>query len=236
MSVLPIWRQQELMLQRVATALGPELCREMAFVGGCTTALMLTDEIGLQSVRFTDDVDLIVHVLGGSGWYALMEQLQGCGFHPDQEDAVICRMRLAGTLPLIVDFMPDDAAILGFSNRWYSDALRTARSHALPDGTIIRVVLPAYFVATKLAAYEGRGNNDPLASRDIEDLLTVIDGREALLTELQVAEPLLRQTVAGQLRDLLAHPDFDYAVQSTARGNRQREDLIIKRINVLTRI
>lgn len=75
-----------------------------------------------------------------------------------------------------------------------------------------------------------------MASRDIEDLLSVIDGREALLTELQVAEPLLRQTVAGQLRDLLAHQDFDYAVQSTARGNRQREDLIIKRINVLTRI
>lgn len=236
MSELPIWRQQELMLQRVATALGPELCLQMAFVGGCTTALMLTDEISLQSVRFTDDVDLIVHVLGGSGWYALQEQLQSRGFHPDQEDAVICRMRLAGTLPLIVDFMPDDAAILGFTNRWYTDALRTAHSHTLPDGTIIRVVLPAYFVATKLAAYEGRGNNDPLASRDIEDLLTVIDGREGLLEEMQAADLVLRQVVAEQLRVLLAHPDADYAVQSTARGSHQREDLIFQRLNALARI
>ena len=28
----------ESMLDTVAAALGPELCREMAFVGGCTTA------------------------------------------------------------------------------------------------------------------------------------------------------------------------------------------------------
>lgn len=233
---LPIWRQQELMLQRVATALGPELCSQMAFVGGCTTALMLTDDVSRQSVRFTDDVDLIVHVLGGSGWYALQEQLQRLGFHPDQEEAVICRMRLRGTPPLIVDFMPDDAAILGFTNRWYTDALRTARQHALPDGTTIRVVLPAYFVATKLAAYAGRGNSDPLASRDIEDLLSVIDGRESLLIELQAADPLLREVVAEQIRALLQHPDVDYAVQSTARGNRQREDLIMQRLGALTRL
>lgn len=236
MSDSPIWRQQELMLQCVATALGPELCSQMAFVGGCTTALMLTDEISRQSVRFTDDVDLIVHVMGGSGWYALQEQLQRRGFHPDQEDAVICRMRLPGTFPLIVDFMPDDAAILGFTNRWYSDALGSARNHALPDGTIIRVVLPAYFVATKLAAYQGRGNNDPLASRDIEDLLSVIDGRESLLIELQAANPLLRQVVAEQIRHLLQHSDVDYAVQSTARGNRQREELIMQRLEAITLI
>lgn len=238
MSELPVWRQQELMLQQVAAALGPELCREMAFVGGCTTALMLTDEASLQSVRFTDDVDLIVHVLGGTGWYALQEQLQMRGFHPSPEDAVICRMRLAkaGARPLIVDFMPDDVSILGFANRWYADALRTAQNHVLPDGTNIRIVSPVYFVATKLEAYAGRGNNDPLASRDIEDLLGVIDGREALLTEVRAADPVLRQVVAEQFRALLAHPDFDYAVQSTARGNRQREDLIFQRLDALTRI
>lgn len=235
MSPAPAWRQQELMLQRVAVALGPELAAQMAFVGGCTTALMLTDAISRESVRFTDDVDLIVHVLGGASWYALQARLQQRGFLVSAEDEVICRMRLAtgGVSPLIVDFMPDDERILGFSNRWYADALRTAQNYTLPDGTVIRLVTPVYFVATKLEAYRGRGNDDPMASRDIEDLLTVIDGRESLRAELGAADPALQQVVAAQLRELLAHPDFEYAVQSTARGNAQREALLFRRLEAM---
>lgn len=224
------------MLQRVAQALGPELAAQMAFVGGCTTALMLTDVVSRESVRFTDDVDLIVHVLGGASWYALQAQLQQRGFQVSPEDEVICRMRLAagGASPLIVDFMPDDQDILGFSNRWYADALRTAQDHALPDGTLIRLVTPVYFVATKLEAYRGRGNNDPIFSRDIEDLLTVVDGRESLVAELAAADPVLKQVVAEQLGELLPDTDFEYAVQSTARGNAQREALLFKRLQALT--
>lgn len=236
MSAPPVaWRQQELMLQQVALALGEEMVAQMAFVGGCTTALMLTDAISRESVRFTDDVDLIVHVLGGSAWYALQEQLQARGFYPSPEDAVICRLRLArkDSLPLIVDFMPDDASILGFSNRWYAEALHHAQDQLLPDGTRIRVVSPVHFVATKLEAYQGRGNNDPLASRDVEDLLHVIDGRVELLAEMQAADPALRLAVSAHLTALLAHQDFQYAVQSTARGNRAREALIFRRLEAL---
>lgn len=110
----------ESMLDTVAAALGPELCREMAFVGGCTTALMLTDEISRESVRFTDDVDLIIHVLGFPDWMAKQAVLKQKGFTQSHEDEVICHMRLQGRLsqPLIVDFMPDNEKILGFSNRW----------------------------------------------------------------------------------------------------------------------
>jgi predicted nucleotidyltransferase len=235
MSPAPAWRQQELMLQRVAVALGPELLAQTAFVGGCTTALMVTDAVSREAVRFTDDVDLIVHVLGGADWYALQARLQARGFGVSPEDEVICRMRLAagGVSPLIVDFMPDDETILGFSNRWYADALRTARPHSLPDGTVIRLVTPVYFVATKLEAFQGRGNNDPLGSRDIEDLLTVLDGRETLSAELAAADPGLQQVIAGQLTALLAHPDFEYAVQSTVRGNAQREALLFRRLEAI---
>lgn len=63
MNAVPAWRQQELMLGLVATALGPELSREMAFVGGCTTALLLTDAVSREGVRSTDDVDLILQRL-----------------------------------------------------------------------------------------------------------------------------------------------------------------------------
>ena len=94
MSEQPIWKMQEHMLQQVAQALGPELCRGMAFVGGCTTALMLTDAASREEVRLTEDVDLIVHVLTRGGWYMLEDSLRQRGFRSSLDEEVICRMRL----------------------------------------------------------------------------------------------------------------------------------------------
>ena len=45
----------------------------------------------------------------------------------------------------------------------------------------------------------GRGNNDPLASHDIEDLLNVVDGCEALQQEIEQAEPILKTYIAQQI-------------------------------------
>ncbi|MCF6211330.1 MAG: hypothetical protein L3J88_04635 [Gammaproteobacteria bacterium] len=52
------------MLLPVAEALGEELLAHVAFVGGSTTAFLVTDPITRQAVRFTEDVDLIFHVDG----------------------------------------------------------------------------------------------------------------------------------------------------------------------------
>src|SRR5690606_36978320 len=217
---------------RVATALGADLLRQVAFVGGCTTGLLITDPISREAVRYTDDVDLIVHVMGLGSWYQLQQEIAGRGFRVSPEDEVIWRTRLrdGSGSDLIVDFMPDDAAILGFGNRWYAGALREADNHTLPTGTVIRVVSPAHFLGTKLEAYRGRGNNDPLASRDIEDILNVVDGRNSLLADVAAAAAPLRTDIATGIAGLLRHRDFDYAVQAAARNNRQREELIFQRL------
>lgn len=76
---------------------------------------------------------------------------------------------------LKVDFMPD-VSILGFSNRWYAKGIETAVHHVLIDTIAIKCLTPELFVATKLDAYLGRGNNDLLGSRDMEDILLVVDG------------------------------------------------------------
>jgi hypothetical protein len=229
------WSLQAVMLHRVAAALGPELLRQVAFVGGCTTGLLITDAVSREAVRYTDDVDLIVHVMGPGSWYRLQQELAAKGFRTSPEDEVICRTRLRDTsgADLIVDFMPDDAAILGFSNRWYADALRDATDHVLTGGTVIRVVSPAHFLGTKLEAYRGRGNNDPLGSRDIEDILNVVDGRDALAAEIAAASAALRADIAAGIKELMRHRDFDYAVQATARNNRQREELVFNRLEAI---
>jgi hypothetical protein len=116
------------MLQTVAEAVGDELRERLVFVGGCTTALFITDEIVLEGVRATDDVDLIVDLVGNAQWVQLQNQLRQKGFTESPEDDVICRMRLGD---LKVDFMPDDETILGFSNRWYAKGIETAVTSSL---------------------------------------------------------------------------------------------------------
>lgn len=193
------------MLKTVAIALGDDLRSRLVFVGGCTTALFITDPVTLEDVRSTDDIDLIVDLAGFAEWTALLEQLRLKGFVEAADEAVICRMRLG---PLKVDFMPDDDTILGFSNRWYATGIETAVSRTLADDLEIRVLTSPIFVATKLEAFKGRGQNDLFLSRDAEDILLIVDGREELAEEIAAASKELREFIGQAFRDLLEHADF----------------------------
>lgn len=213
------------MLLPVAHALGEELLAHVAFVGGSTTAFLITDPITRQAVRFTEDVDLIVHVEGQAQWQRWQRMLQARGFTQSMEDDVICRMRLGA---LKVDLMPDDESILGFSNRWYRQAIEHAQPYRLNDSITINLLAPAYFIATKLEAYHGRGSNDPLSSHDLEDIINLIDGREELAGEILGAGADIRQYIADQFLALQKHPNFDYAIQGNLQDS-NRADLFYQR-------
>ena len=107
------YNQLNEMLVVVARALGDDLLKEVAFLGGCTTGLLLTDTASKEAVRYTDDVDLITHVIGFSGWIKFQNRIKERGFKESMEDNINCRMHLND---LIVDFMPDDEKILGYSS------------------------------------------------------------------------------------------------------------------------
>jgi len=216
------------MLLKVARALGDELLQEVAFLGGCTTGLLITDKFSKEAIRYTDDVDLVTHVAGYPGWLKFQKRIRARGFKESMEDNINCRMRLNG---LIVDFMPDDEKILGYSNRWYRKALQSAEEYELEKGLVIKLITPIFFIATKLEAYKGRGANDPIQSRDLEDILNVIDGRIELVDELSHSSADLQKYIQGEFKRLLEHPDFEYVVQSTAQGSSEREELIFKRLD-----
>jgi predicted nucleotidyltransferase len=222
------------MLKAVANALGDQLRSEMAFVGGSTTGLLITDEFTREQVRGTDDVDLIVHVIGHRGFNLLQKQLAEHGFRVavpiPGEESPICAMTLG---ELRVDFMPDDEAVLGFSNRWYRDAIVTAGLHDLGDGLQIRLVSPPYFIATKLEAWNGRGNGDALESRDIEDIINLVDGRPALLDEVAACSADMRQYIAEEVVKLLDDRNFEYAIQSHTGNSTERESIIFARFEKL---
>lgn len=218
------------MLEAVAEGIGHDLRQRLVFVGGCTTALFVTDPITLEDVRATTDVDLIVDLAGYGEWTQLQEQLRRKGFLESPDDDIICRMRLGD---LKVDFMPDDEKILGFSNRWYRKSIATAVTHQLTESLDIRRLVPPLFVATKLEAYRGRGGNDPLTSHDLEDIFIVVDGREELIGEVLEADMDVREFIAQQLRDLQRHRDFDNFLEGNIRGPEGRIQIMRERLDAL---
>ena len=100
------------------------LLDQIAFVGGCVTGLLLTDPAAAP-VRPTLDVDAIIAIASYAEFTQLGIRLRDLGFrHSLAEGAPICRW-LNGDL--ILDLMPTDPSILGFSNIWYGPLWRTPR-------------------------------------------------------------------------------------------------------------
>lgn len=199
------------LIEFVADGLGEEFLAEVAFVGGCTTAMLVTDTVVLDDIRFTDDVDLVIELAGISAWQRLTERLAAKNFMITGEDEVNCRFRFND---VVVDVMPSDPVVLGYANRWFVEGLAKADKFTLPSGIIIQIFKPAYFLATKLEAFSGRGNGDPY-HKDVEDIIIVIDGREELLDEVRQAEPELREYITTGIRELVALNGIDYVIESS---------------------
>jgi len=220
------------MVERMASALGG-LRERVVFLGGSAAGLLLTDPAA-PDLRTTMDVDVVIEVGTRTGYWKLEKEMRALGFRPDRrEGAPICRWVIHG---MALDLMPSDAGLLGFGNRWYPGAIRTAWLCCLPGGTRIRVVAPPFFLATKMEAYQSRGGGDYLASHDLEDLVAVIDGRPEIVAEVASSEPEVRGYLADVLARFLADPAFPYALQGHLPpdpGSQKRLPLLLSRMRAL---
>ena len=169
-------RNREL-FESVVSLLAPIL-DELVFVGGCTTGIFVTDPAA-GGIRPTKDVDAIVDVTSYAQYAALSDRLRALGLVEDTtEGAPLCRWRQAS---VIVDVMPMDEGVLGFSNRWYPMAIDTAQRFNIA-GHGARIVTPPLFIATKLGAFrdclEAIGNlskaDQMLASLLIQHLILMV--------------------------------------------------------------
>jgi len=135
--------------------------------------------------------------------------------------------------------MPTDPKLLGFGNEWYRLALVAAMPAGLPSGRTIRLVTPAYFLATKLAAFDGRGAGDYLASHDMEDIVAVLDGRPSIVDDVLHADSTLRAHLASRFSMLLSDRRFVEALSAHLppdTANQQRARLLLGRVEALGRI
>lgn len=205
------------MVERAAQELAPFL-DEVAFVGGATVALWITDQ-GAPEPRVTKDVDLVVEVASRLAWYDFEGRLRAHGLRHDTSSSVICRWRAGGPGDeLLVDLMPGDAAILGFDNRWQRPALDHAKTLSLPSGQRIRAISPPYLLATKLEAWNGRGGGDHLRSHDLEDIIALVDGRVEIVDEVGDAPDDLVSFLSREITTLLDQPRFLETVDGTVVG------------------
>lgn len=205
---------------------------DLVFVGGCTTGIFLT-EPAATGIRPTKDVDAIADVASYAKYNSLAERLRALGLTEDTTPgAPLCRWRRA---EMIVDVMPTDASVLGFSNRWYPAAIETAEVHRIA-GHDVRIVTAPLFIATKLEAFHDRGANDMFASHDLEDVVTLVDGRPTLGAEVAAAGRELRAYIATEIRALLDNPDFHEALPGFLlpdAGSQARRTLLEDRLRAL---
>ncbi len=221
------------MVEGIALQLG-DLRRRVVFLGGAATGLLLTDP-GAPSIRITKDVDVIVQIGSRREYRTLEKELMALGFSPDPtEGAPLCRWTVEG---LLIDVMPTDPELLGFSNRWYPGALLHAIDYTLPTGTQIRLVSPPYFLATKLEAFLGRGKGDFMGSHDLEDVMSLLDGRTSVIDEVTTAEPELRRFIAQTFREFLENETFIGSIQGNLppdRASQARFPALLERVRTLS--
>lgn len=215
------------LLERGARALGP-LRGEVVFLGGATLVLWI-DDPAAPPPRATKDVDVVVEVLTRPALHAFERRMREAGFTEDRDSGVICRCHRADR-ELILDAMPAEPSLVGFGGRWQREAMPHAVSRRLPDGVTIRAVSAPYLVATKFEAFADRGAGDMLVSRDLDDIVALLDGRSRLVEEVASAPHDVRRFLSERCRRLLDDRDFHDVVFGLVRpdeASRARVDAVI---------
>lgn len=224
--------KNEEMILKVAKELPATLLKQVVFVGGSIVSLLITDEAA-SYVRVTQDVDMVVNVAGRIEFYRLENQLREAGFEQViEEDAPICRWRINN---IKVDIMPCDQDILGFSNKWYNETINNATKMIL-ESIEIRLASAPYFLATKVEAFLGRGNNDFMGSSDMEDIITIIDGRAEIIQEIKTTETDLQQYLHKVFQDWLKQGNFINALPGLLPpdlASQERLPIIVERIKAI---
>ena len=224
-------RNREYLIE-TATLLGP-LLTELVFVGGAVTGLLVTDP-GAGEPRVTIDVDAIAEISSYAEYAAFGDRPPSVGFSEDMtEGAPVCRWVQRS---VVLDVMPLDEDILGFSNRWYRAAMKSAELHRLSGDLDVRVVTAPYFLATKLDAFRGRGDGDLFASKDLEDVVTVLDGRHSVVSEVRDEPAELIAFLRNEIAQLVANPRFEDALSGYLLPDavsQARRRLVLERLDQL---
>lgn len=216
-------------IKAVANAL-TELKEKAVFVGGATISLY--PDRPVFEVRPTDDIDVIIEILNYEDRAKLEEKLRSIGFSHDTESGVICRYKIQG---IIVDIMPTNDPSIGFTNIWYPEGFEKAVNYEIDERKIIKILSAPYFIATKLEAHKARGKNDGRTSQDFEDIIYVLENREAIWEEMNNSGEAVKNYLRYEFQILLNNPNlFEWIDSHVERGSPPATYIIMDKLKKIT--
>jgi len=196
------------------------------FTGGAVVGLLITDPAAPSPSR-TKDIDVVLEIAGYREFTAMEHQLRKAGFTQhwlDNVPMVVWQWR-----GVRVDFLPHKAVAMMKTNRWFVDLVDEAeRIEVVPEMFAWRASAPC-FIATKLEAFFSRGNGDYLMSKDMEDIMAVVDGREELMEEMNLTAPDVRGFIAASVRELMGKARFMEIIPQIVPED-TREAIVIQRL------
>ena len=187
---------------------------EVVFVGGATVSLY-ADRMA-ETVRPTEDVDILIEIVTRGEYMAIEEQLRNIGFKNVTDSKVICRYTIHG---IIVDIMPTGDSVLGFSNKWYPEGYKNAVNFKIDDQHIVKIFSPPYFLASKLETFKSptrKDNNNGIYSSDFEDIVFVLENRFSIWEELNDAPDTVRNYLTLEFKELQKNPFFEEWIDAHA--------------------
>lgn len=209
------------------------LKEKVVFVGGATIDLFITDP-ATPGTRETDDVDCVVELAGRVQYHALEDELRALGFqHSMDERAPICRWVFRG---IKVDVMPVKGAMLGFKNRWYPDGMARSEEITLPGGERASTFSVTYLLASKLEAFRDRGKADYLASKDLEDIVALLDGCPGAEQRIAAAPDDVRRYLAEEFSRMLADDLFLLSLEGHLRPGTEGAERIDRCLDIMRRV
>jgi hypothetical protein len=180
--------------------------------GGTSIPLYINTELA-EPPRVTYDIDVVIEVSSGTEFRSQIEtQLRVGGFEHDMTPgAPICRWRFASPL---VDVMPVDEGVLGFSNPWYKAGLSSLMEARISDQCTWRILTPPFALASKFAAFWERGAADPRMSHNLEDIVTLLNGREQIVEDVLKAPRPCRDYLVECFGKILKEERLEDSIES----------------------
>ena len=197
-------------IKAVSNALG-YLKDKVVFVGGATVSLYA--DRAAAEVRPTEDVDVLVEIFSRWDYAALEEQLRKMGFRNDVTSKFLGRYLLPG---VIVDVMPVEESILGFSNQWYGEGFKTAVDYRLDEQHTVKIFSPPYFMASKVEAFKNRGKNDGRTSSDFEDIVYLLEFRRSIWQEMKDTASPIKEYLREEFTALKKNPYLEEWIDACA--------------------
>lgn len=210
----------------VAKAL-EEINKKVVYVGGAAISLYVTESFR-DSIRPTEDIDIVLEIASLSDLENLRIALSEKGIKQSYEDDVVCRFRYK---KIKIDVMATKEIAWAPANRWFEKGFQNLEKLKIDETTIQILSLP-YFLATKFEAFNNRGKTDPRTSKDFEDIVFLLNNAKDLKDKINHTDKEVYHFLQKSFKSILENRSELEALRAhlSFENEDERFDIVIARL------